>query len=382
MLVNRLKRERMARGWTQRQVADLAGVSRQSYVAIEAGRAIPSTEVSLRLADAFAKPVEQLFQLRDGVEGQTVVARWSGGSPRAAARVRLVRVGSRAVAVPAGNEERLVRGSSGTVTAVLDEDVEVTTLSDGPPEPALVVTGCDPAFGVVAESLWRERGIEALWTGRGSRGALEALSRGEAHIAGAHLMDPAGGGFNVGWVDELVPFPCTVVGFSEWEQCLIVAGGNPREIRNIEDLGRPGIRIVNREPGSGSRRLLDDLLGKAGIPGEILAGYGIELQGHMAVAEAVAAGFADAGIAIRAAARAYGLAGIPIREERYDLVIPDHFLDLPAIQMLLGTLRRDGVRRQIEALGGYDTAIMGREGSARAVGAEVVREDHRAGEGR
>ena len=122
--------------------------------------------------------------------------------------------------------------------------------------------------------------------------------------------------------------------------------------------------MVNREAGSGSRALLDAKLREAVVPVQEVAGYGVEARSHLMVAEVVAMGMADVGAGVKAAAVAASLSFVPLGQERYDLVVPDHFLGLPAVQRLLAALRRRELRRQVEALGGYDTATMGAEAPA------------------
>jgi putative molybdopterin biosynthesis protein len=245
----------------------------------------------------------------------------------------------------------------------VSSEVRVELFLDAPPPSGLAVVGCDPAFGIVADELRRERGIEVSWSQRGSRAALLTLARGEAHLAGVHLLDRASGQWNGPTVHELVPFPCTRVTFAAWEQGLLVRPDARRRIGGIGDLAEGRARLLNREPGSGSRALLDDLLAEAGVVPATVVGYGTAARSHLSVADGIAAGAADAGVAIRAAGRARGLEVIPLREEAYELIIPDHFLDLPAVGALLDTLRRPGVRAQVEALGGYDGEGMGTEAS-------------------
>ncbi|MEX2583626.1 MAG: substrate-binding domain-containing protein [Gemmatimonadota bacterium] len=357
---NTLASERADRGWTQAQVAQLGGISRQSYSAIEAGAAVPSTEIALRLARAFGRGVEELFQLPEA-PAPTVVAVAAREAGRIGQRVRLARVGGRTVAYALGEAERPMRPADGVVRGVREGgEVEVSLLGDRPPEAALVVVGCDPAFGLVAEGMRRERGVEVAWSQRGSRAALEAVGRGEAHVAGAHLRDAESGEHNARWVRELIPFSCTRVTFADWEQGILLGAGNPLGVSGVEDLARPRLRFLNRERGSGSRALLDERLRLAGVPEGRVAGYATGARGHMAVAEAIASGAADAGVGIRAAGQAFGLHVVPLETERYELVIPDHFLDLPGVQALLETLGRPAVRAQVEALGGYDGSAMGR----------------------
>jgi putative molybdopterin biosynthesis protein len=355
---NRLADARRRRGWTQSQAASAGGISRQSYAAIESGRSVPSTEVALRLASALGGTVEELFRAA-GAEPAPQRARWAGSGAAVGRRVRLARVAGRTIAVALGESACPALAADGVVRRIEGDEVEVVPLPEGPPPAALAVVGCDPSFGIVAETVRRERGVEIAWSARGSRAAIEALARGEAHVAGAHLRDRVTGEANAPWVRELVPFPCTRIGFAVWEQALLVQPGNPEGIGAVADLARPGIRFLNREPGSGSRILFDEELAAAGVPASSVEGYTTAARGHLAVAEALAAGLADAGVAIRAAGAAFGLDLIPIRQERYELIVPDHFLDLPALGALLDTLRRPGIRIQVESLQWYDGLGMG-----------------------
>jgi putative molybdopterin biosynthesis protein len=155
-----------------------------------------------------------------------------------------------------------------------------------------------------------------------------------------------------------------LIGFAVWQQGLLVAPGNPLRVRAVDDLARSDVRLVNREIGAGARVLLDGALARAGIPPDAVRGYDCLASGHLAVAEAVRSGLADVGVGVRAAAVAAGLEFLPLGEERYDLVVPRHFLDLPTVGTLLDTLRRPALRQQIESLGGYDVAPMGLPASA------------------
>lgn len=358
-ILNTLHAERTSRGWTQEQTARAAGITRQSYAAIESGTSVPSTEVALRLAYAFGRTVEALFQLPD-IPVPVVRARWAGTTAPNGQRVRLYRVSGELLAHAIGEGE-VSRPADGTVAGAMGPFVDVALLPSRPAVPALAVAGCDPAMGLVADALHQQRGMEITWLPRGSRAALASLAAGEVHIAGAHLRDPATGEFNEAAVREIVPFPCTRVSFAWWDQGLLVAPGNPLGVTDVSSLPRPDIRLLNREPGSGSRTLLDGRLAEAGIPGESVPGYATRAAGHMAVAQAISSGLADVGVGIRAAARAYGLDHVALDTERYDLVIPNHFLDLPAVSALLDLLRAPGIRAQVEALGGYDVSVMGRE---------------------
>jgi putative molybdopterin biosynthesis protein len=358
-LLNTLRPTRESRGLSQQRLADLTGISRQSYGALESGASVPSAEVALRLAAALGCPVESLFRLPEA-DAPSVEAIAVGDLPPGGAPVRVVRIGGRLHAWRVGGAADGGMGpASGPGIPLPEGRVRVELLPEVPPEPELVVVGCDPSFALVAAHL-RRRGIEVLHLHMGSRKALEALAAGQAHVAGVHLLDPESGAYNGPWVARLVPFPCLRVGYAVWAQDLLVRPEGARKVRSLVDLTRRGLRFANREPGSGTRTLVEARLREVGVdPSEVSGFIGTEAPGHLAVAQAVASGCADAGVAIRAVGRACCLRGIPLAEERYDLVIPEVFLDLPAVQALLDALRAPSLRAQVELLGGYDLATMG-----------------------
>ena len=367
-LQNNLKQIRSRVGLTQGELASRAGISRQAYSTLESGNANPSTEVSLRLAQALNERIESLFFLAEQppacvqaeLVGGPLSEPTSGESPQ---RARLFRVGQKMLARPltgARNTRHAVIAAEGLVTD-RTEDGHVTVQpfdSDEIDSPTLVMLGCDPAVGLLESGL-RSRGVALVAGEESSRQALMGLAKGEAHIAGCHLLDDATGAYNSTWVQKLVPFPCTLVTFASWQQGVILAYGNPKGICGVADLANPGIRLVNRQAGSGSRDLLDRALAVAGIPKETVAGYDREEWGHLAVAAAVASDNADVGIGVKAAAVAMGLDFLPLEEERYDLVIPEHFLSDGPVQVLLDLLRRPVLHWRVESLGGYDASNMG-----------------------
>jgi putative molybdopterin biosynthesis protein len=151
----------------------------------------------------------------------------------------------------------------------------------------------------------------------------------------------------------------SVITFARWEEGLVVAAGNPKGIRGVEDLARKNVGFVNREPGSGSRALLDKLLEKSGVGADKINGYTRVAQGHLAAAYRVLSGEADCCLATRSAARAFGLDFIPLSSERYDLVMRRATLELPAAKAFLDILQRAALRRKLEVLAGYDTSQTG-----------------------
>jgi putative molybdopterin biosynthesis protein len=168
-----------------------------------------------------------------------------------------------------------------------------------------------------------------------------ALQRGETHIAGAHLLDPETGGYNIPDIKRTIPkVPVVLVHLAQREQGILVARGNPKSIRGLADLARPGIRFVNRQAGSGTRVLLDYELKRTGIDPASIAGYEQEVFTHMAIGVAVASGLADAGLGVRAAAGALSLDFISVAAEQYDFLFHGSFFESLAGQRLMEILNR------------------------------------------
>jgi putative molybdopterin biosynthesis protein len=194
----------------------------------------------------------------------------------------------------------------------------------------------------------------------GSLGGLIALQRGEAHLAGSHLMDEETGEYNVSYVRRYLPdTPVVLVNLVYRDQGLIVPKGNPKGLTGLDNLLRPDIQFVNRQRGAGTRVLLDYRLGQMSVSPAQIQGYRREEYTHLAVAAAVAGGSADTGLGILAAARALDLDFVPLMQERYDLVIPRPVYESGLLDPLLALIRGAAFREQVQALGGYDCAQMG-----------------------
>jgi putative molybdopterin biosynthesis protein len=194
----------------------------------------------------------------------------------------------------------------------------------------------------------------------GSMGGIMALKRGEAHMAGMHLLDPETGEYNVPYIRRYLPeTKIILVNLVYRQQGLMVAKGNPKGIKHISDLKRKDVLFVNRQRGAGTRLLLDLKLKELGISGDEINGYEREEYTHMAVAASVAGGSADAGLGILAAANALDLDFIPVSPERYDLAIPEEYYNLNSIQKVLQIVISDDFKKKVEALGGYDTSKTG-----------------------
>lgn len=219
----------------------------------------------------------------------------------------------------------------------------------------------DLALDLLAQFLAeRHEGLRLSSANVGSLSGLVALRRGEAHLGGSHLLDPATGEYNTSYVRRYLPdTEVVLVALVGREQGWIVPAGNPKGLSNWADAARPDISIANRQRGAGTRVLLDYELGRAGIDATAVRGYEREEYTHLAVAAAVASGAVDAGLGIRAAARALGLDFVPLAHERYELVIPRPHYDSPLLRPLLDLLHDDAYRAAVAAMPGYDVGIMG-----------------------
>jgi len=195
----------------------------------------------------------------------------------------------------------------------------------------------------------------------GSLGGLLALAQHQANVAGIHLLDAETGEYNVPFVKHLLPEEdIMLVNLAFRENGLIVARGNPKNIRDVRDLARGDVRLVNRARGTGTRLLLFSKLRAARLDPHALHDWERVAATHDAVAGAIAAGTADVGPGLRATAVAWNLDFIPLGEERYDLVIPRAEYESPRLQSLLDSLHSAEFRRTAQSFAGYDLARMGK----------------------
>jgi putative molybdopterin biosynthesis protein len=194
----------------------------------------------------------------------------------------------------------------------------------------------------------------------GSQGGLMALRRGEAHLAGSHLLDPNTGQYNISYIRQYMPnIPMKVIALVGREQGLLLKKGNPKGVKGLEDLRRLDVQFLNRQRGAGTRVLLDYHLKLLGITPESIVGYSQEEYTHLGVAAAIVSGRADCGLGIAAAAHALDLDFIPLFQERYDLVIPKEHADSHLLAPLFGLLTDRGFRESVSQLAGYDVSVMG-----------------------
>jgi len=389
--VNAIKRMRHERGVPQGELASLAGISRQALSDIEAGHSCPSTAVALRLSKSLHCSVEDLFHLAE--DREALFATWSR-RPQRPVETRRTRdpIGARRQ-IPAGERtsrvavglvagrwiahslaaehpastciaaDGLVRTGKGTSAASEHGSaVRVIPLRDrGALHENILAVGCDPALGLLSAWLGeRHPKSRVVWLHAPSMAALETLAEGGAHVAGTHLLDEPSRIFNVPYVRSLFPRrSMLVINIARWEEGMVVPPGNPLRIRTVADLARPKVRFINREAGSGARKLLDRLLTQKRIPPTQVNGYERIAPGHLAVAQAVSMGLVDVGIANRSSSVAHGLDFVPLAEERSDLVVPQELCADFRVARITDALESRAFRRELASLGGYQVSESG-----------------------
>jgi putative molybdopterin biosynthesis protein len=377
----RLRLARQARGFSQQQLARMAGVSRQAVSAVEAGHSDPSLRVAFALAQALGMTVEEVFGPADLAPPVAAIPVAPPDGP--GGRVLLAPVGDRFVALPLRGDAAagmgfVAAGGQAALPAALPASALPATEAAvpaavpaagsaagtiavrpiGPPRPTLVVAGCDPALPLLAPPLaLLDPPVAFAWWPCGSREALRLAAAGLVHAAGVHLRD-ADGGYNATAASHL-PGGAEVVGFTAWREGLVLRPELAPVITGVDSLVKDGRRVVNREAGAEARRLLDRELSRLGIDRAELPGYDTRAAGHLQVASAVAARLADAGVASEPVAQVYGLDFVPLADERFDLVLPGAHLGSREVQGLLKVLASPWLLAQLASLPGYDLASCG-----------------------
>jgi putative molybdopterin biosynthesis protein len=358
----RLRSARQARGFSQLQLASMAGVSRQAVSAVESGISDPQLRVALALASALGMTVEELFGSEDAVVPVTATPTAPLGGQ--GARVTLAPMADGYVAFPlraatAGRSGFLPAGGLVTGTSREEGRPSTSIRPIGPPRPTLVAAGCDPALPLLEVPLGLlDPPVAFTWWPCSSQEALQLAADGLVHVAGTHLRGP-GSDYNITPAAGLLPDGGEVIGFCSWREGLLLRPELADQASGIKDVAGSGLRLVNREPGAEARSLLDRTLADAGIDGSQLRGYHTRAAGHLDVAAAIAAGLADAGIASEPAALAYDLGFIPLAAERFDLVVPAGQVSSREVQGLLKVLSSAWLLDQLASLPGYDPGRCG-----------------------
>ncbi len=328
----------------------------------------------------FAKPLLHIWQGIEMAEHETVHAVLSRQLSSSLGqeefvRVKVGQVGEKTIATPmtrgAGVIMSLVRADGIVRIPALSEgigagsevEVELLRSRDEIRNTIVCIGSHDNTLDILANILKKRHPRLSLSSAHvGSMGGLIALKKGEAHMAGTHLLDEESGLYNVPFIEKLLHEKRIVlINLVYREQGLVVKKGNPGGITGFNDLLRHDVVFINRQPGSGTRLLTDKHLREMGADPAQIQGYEREEYTHMGVASAVLTGIADTGLAILAAANALGLDFIPVAKERYDIAIPREFIESDKVAALLRIIREDGeFRDTVEGLGGYDIGDMGK----------------------
>lgn len=381
-LLTSVRERRVEAGLSQTELAATVGVSRQGLSAIESGRQVPSTTLSLHLARALGCTVDDIFRLPGGPRIEAELAR----DPHDARRVVLGRVEGRLVAHPLSDDTHAADGllvdrprpqrPPETTSASAPIPVSATDTTSGAAagfsmveafaDPAsisgnLLVAGCAPLLGLLAERLGRRyRDVRGSWIPANSMAALSLLRRRMVHVAGIHLAssdDPDAhdrAARETAWGSR-----ATLVNLARWRQGLVVAPGNPLGIGPGSELLRPGLRFALRDPGAGAQRLLERELARAGGRATELSGPAGLAADHVDVARLVRWGVADVGVAIESVAIAHGLDFLPLAEERFDLIVTASAMDDPAVSRFLDLIDRPSFRAEAAGIPGYDLSQAG-----------------------
>jgi molybdate-binding protein/DNA-binding XRE family transcriptional regulator len=333
---------RAARGWSQVELARRAGIPRSSVSAIESERLTPSVTAALALARALECSVEDLF----GVGAPTPDRPAWAWPPRSEpCRYWEAEVGGRRWLYPVeGLSQSIVRHDGVWLGGVGRDNSSLVA------ETTLVVACCDPAIGLLAAEYARETRFRLLAFPHGGAAALDLLKRGLVHLAGLHRSTVEQPGRNAEAVRAQLGHGFCLLRAARWEEGVALAADD--RTRSLRSIARGGRRWALREPGSGARECLDALLGDKSASGR-------QVRSHAAVAEAVRAGWAEAGVCVRLTADETGLNFLPVQTEALDFCFAASLKHDPRMQALIRLLRSRAHRRLVSELPGYDARETG-----------------------
>ena len=340
---NKVLERRRSREWSQAELAQRAGISRAAVSAIEGERLSPSVATALALARVLECSVEELFD-RAKPEAPTT-PEWAWPPRSESCRYWEARVNSR---------QRLYPVEAVSLNPVphdgVWQDGVLRERQSNAAETTLVMASCDPAAGLLAAEYARESGFRLLVFPRGGRVAMELLRKRLIHVAGLHYSTDEAPNRNAQTALEQIGSGLRLLRVAQWEAGIALSTSD--NSRSLESVARRPLRWAAREPGSAARECMDQLLGQRPFTGR-------EVDGHPAVAEAVRAGWAEAGVCVRFSANEAGLNFLPVRTEHLDLCFPDSIQNDPRIQALVRLLQSRTYRHLISELPGYNARETG-----------------------
>lgn len=333
---NRVRECRTRRGLTQAELADAAGISRTAVTAIEGDRLVPSVAAALAIADVLGETVEALFGTNPAAASEEV---WAWEPREAESSYWQAEVGGRRLRYPAGATPMLTPWPD-----------SISSQAAVPPEETLVIACCDPAVGLLATQFASVTGLRLLVLSRSSSQAMELLRQGLVHLAGLHLSTADAPDRNEQLARETLGAGCRLVRLARWQEGIAIAPST--RLRSVRAVSRAKLTWVGREAGSGARQCLDRLLENRPAPRRIA-------RNHRGVTEAIASGWADAGVCVQLASAEAGLDFLPVQEEAYDVCYPISLAEDRRIKAFLGVVRSPAYRRLLGELPGYDTTETG-----------------------
>jgi molybdate-binding protein/DNA-binding XRE family transcriptional regulator len=342
-LNNYIKQFREERGWSQQELSERAGLSRAGVSAIETGKLVPSTVAALALAKAFGCTVEELFQLR----GQGEI-RWAWPPNRTPCRCWRAMIRDELLLFPAEHSQLGMVPHDGVFW---DGRLFENPFSD--PFRTLVLASCDPAVGLLAAEYARATPFRLLVLSRSSRKSLELLRDGMVHVAGMHLAKSSAPEENRRAAQEILDAPFNLLRMADWQEGLALSPG--LGLNSVHQVLSSNVRWIGREEGSGARQVLDELLQGNTSP-TMMA------KDHQGVVDAIRAGWAEAGVSVRLVSDEAGLDFIALREEAYDLCIPESQADDPRVRALVEVVRSASLKDMLRELPGYDVKSTGEMG--------------------
>jgi molybdate-binding protein/DNA-binding XRE family transcriptional regulator len=339
-LHNRVKQFREERGWSQQELAERAGLSRAGVSSIEIGKLVPSTAAALALSRVLGCRVEELFQLGDAVE-----IRWAWPPPQTPCRYWQVMIGDKHLLFPVESSPLGMVPHDGVY-----REGKLCAYPSSDPCRTLLVASCDPAVGLLASEYARTTHFRMLVFSRSSRHSLQLLRDGFVHVAGLHLAESSSPEANARIAQEILNAPARLLRVANWQEGVILPTG--LGLDSIAQVLASGVRWVGREPGSGARQVLDEVLQGKATPSMMA-------KDHRGVVDAVRSGWAEAGVSLRLMSEEAGLDFITVREEAYDLCIPKKHDADPRVLALIEVVQSRSYRNLLGELPGYDASTTG-----------------------
>jgi molybdate-binding protein/transcriptional regulator with XRE-family HTH domain len=341
-LRNNVKTLRLARGWSQAELARRAGISRAAVSAVEIERLVPSVAAALALASALGCRVDALFSLNGSAAMESA---WAWPAATDPCRFWHAEVAGRTLLFPVEASGLGVIGHDG-----IYRHGAIESHGGNHPEQTVVMASCDPAAALLAAELARETSYRLLVLPRSSSEALRLLGQKFVHVAGVHLAKVGQKKGNAAAVRKQLGPGYSLLHVARWQEGLAVAPG--LGIKSVRQALRKKLRWVGREAGSGARQCLDELLDAREKPRR-------EARDHRGVAEAIRCGWADVGICVRLVSAEAGLEFLSVRDETYDLCFPTASAHDPRIEALMAAVRSESYRQMLGELPGYDTRHAG-----------------------